>query len=111
MSDRALTDPGPGPPRSRPRRAVIRRRILLVCAGIAAALHTLAVLWTWIAWVPGMRSSWLVWLDLPASLLYGHLMGGSLLARSLLFGGLQWACTGALVAWLVGWVAQRGRPR
>lgn len=105
-----MTEPTPGPPASLPRRAVTRRRIVLVCAVIAAALHTLAVLWTWIAWVPGMRGTWLVWLDLPVSLLYMHLVGGSLLARSLLLGGLQWACTGALVAWLVGWAARRSRP-
>lgn len=102
--------PTTGPPRNRPRRALIRRRILFACAAIAAALHTLAVLWTWLAWMPGVRGTWLVWLDLPISLLYMHLVGGSLLARSLLLGGLQWAFTGALVAWLVGWAARRRRP-
>jgi hypothetical protein len=84
-----------------------RRRIVFTCAALAALLHTCAVAWTWASYGPGVRGSWLVWLDLPVSLLYLHLMGASLLPWSLLAGGLQWATTGGLLAWLVGRLARR----
>jgi len=85
-----------------------RRRIVLTCAALAALLHSFAVAWTWLTHGPGVRGSWLVWLDLPTSLLYLHLVGASLLPWSLLAGGLQWAATGALLAWLVGRLASPG---
>ena len=83
------------------------RRVMLWCAVAAAALHTGAVLWTWAKDTPGVRSGWLVWLDLPISLAYLHVMGDRLLAWSLVAGGLQWAATGALLAAIVGWSARR----
>ncbi|HUO86297.1 MAG TPA: hypothetical protein VM617_02815 [Thermoanaerobaculia bacterium] len=82
-------------------------RVMVWCAVAAASLHTLAVLWTWASGSPGLRSGWLVWLDLPISLAYLHVMGEQLLAWSLFAGGLQWAATGALLACLVGWAARR----
>jgi hypothetical protein len=91
-----------------PSRRQARRRIVLTCAALAAMLHTFAVAWTWLSHGPGVRGSWLVWLDLPTSLLYLHLVGTSLLPWSLLAGGLQWAATGALLAWLVGRLANPG---
>jgi len=93
----------------RPRRRPSLGRIVAACAVIAAALHTLAVLWTWWAWSPGARGSWLVWLDLPVSLAYLDRVGSALLPWSLVAGGLQWAATGALLAWAVGRAAKRRR--
>lgn len=83
------------------------RRVALWCAIAAATLHTLAVAWTWVSGTPGVRSGWLVWLDLPISLAYLHVMGDRLLWWSLVAGGLQWAGSGALLAALVGWSARR----
>jgi hypothetical protein len=117
----ASAEPSPDPAVPRPRAATVpataraldrrqaRRRVVLTCAALAALLHTLAVLWTWSHHGPGVRGSWLVWLDLPVSLLYLHLVGKSLLPWSLLAGGLQWAGTGALVAWWVGRMVSPGR--
>ena len=100
--------------RPRPVKAVRRKvrtaplgRVMLWCAVAAATLHTLAVLWTWAKDAPGVRSGWLVWLDLPISLAYLHVMGDRLLWWSFFAGGLQWAGTGALLAVLVGWSARR----
>ena len=97
------------PAPERPRRRPSLGRIVAACAVIAAALHTLAVLWTWWAWSPGARGSWLVWLDLPVSLAYLDRVGSALLPWSLVAGGLQWAATGALLAWAVGRAAKRRR--
>lgn len=83
------------------------RRVMGWCAVAAATLHTLAVIWTWAKDTPGVRSGWLVWLDLPISLAYLHVMGDRLLVWSLFAGGLQWAVTGALLALIVGWSARR----
>lgn len=88
------------------RRRPIRRRILLACALIAAALHTLAALWLWRGTDPGLRGGALVWIDLPVSLLYLHQVGSRLLRWSLLAGGLWWALIGTVAAWLVGRVAK-----
>jgi hypothetical protein len=65
------------------------------------------VVWTWWSGAPGLRSGWLVWLDLPVSLVYLHVMGERLLWWSFVAGGLQWAVTGALLALVVGWSARR----
>ncbi len=98
----------PGPGHATPREAspaertprLSKTQVATACALIALVLHTLAVLWTWFAWSgnPGSRGWWLVFTDLPVSLLYGHLTHSSLLVWSLLIGGLQWCLTGALVA-------------
>jgi hypothetical protein len=85
-----------------------RRRRALWAAGLAAAFfHTLAVAWIWNAWAVGLRSGWLVWMDLPVSLLYGEAEAGALLAASLLAGGLWWACAGALLSAAVAFVVSR----
>jgi hypothetical protein len=89
-------------------RALSLRRVVAWSAGVAAALHSLAVLWTWWSGPPGLRSGWLVWLDLPVSLAYLHVMGEGLLLWSFFAGGLQWAVTGGLLALLVGWSARTG---
>lgn len=75
---------------------------------IALLLHTLAVLWIWRTWGLGLRGGWLVWMDLPVSLLYLGARGGALLAFSLLLGGLQWAVVGALLSKLIA-VVSSGR--
>lgn len=77
-----------------------------VAAGLALLLHTLAVLWIWTAWQSGLRSGWLVWMDLPASLLYLEARGNALLAASLLLGGLWWATVGALLSAGIGVLAR-----
>ncbi len=94
--------------RPRGRRESSLRRVAAWCAAVAAALHSLAVGWLWWSDAPGLRTTALVWLDLPSSLLYLHLVGRSILPWSLLLGGLQWATTGALLAWLVAWSSRRG---
>lgn len=101
-------------PRPAPVKAVRRkvetaplRRVALWCAIAAATLHTLAVAWTWLSAAPGVGSFWLVWLDLPISLAYLHVMGDRLVLWSLFAGGLQWAASGALLAVIVGWSARR----
>lgn len=65
-------------------------------------LHTLAALWIWATWDPGIRASWLVWIDFPSALAYLGATGPRLLVASLLVGGLQWALLAALVTMLVG---------
>jgi hypothetical protein len=100
------------PPAVAESRHVRGRRVLLGCALVALALHSLAVGWNWYAWraEPGAHG-WMVITDFPVSLLYSHRTGSDLLAWSLLVGGLQWACTGALVAWaawrIAGWRRRR----
>lgn len=85
-----------------------RRRRALWAAGLAAAFfHTLAVAWIWNAWALAQRSLWLVWMDLPVSLLYGEARGGALLVASLLLGGLWWALAGALLSAAVGFLVSR----
>jgi len=90
------------------------RRVLLGCALVAFVLHSLALLWNWWVWSaePGARGWWMVITDLPVSLLYLHHTDGRLFWWSLLLGGVQWAGTGALVAWaawrIAGWRRRRG---
>ena len=87
-------------------------RLLALCAAVAFVLHTLALLWTWFSWraMPGARGGWMVITDLPVSLLYGDSTDGRLLLWSLTLGGLQWAVTGAFVAWAAWRIAAlRGR--
>ena len=107
----AAAEPAPSAPPelARPPRRPSLGRIVAACAVIAAGLHTLAVIWTWWAWSPGARGSWLVWLDLPVSLVYLDRVGSAILPWSLVAGGLQWAATGALLAWAVGRAAKRRR--
>lgn len=117
----APAGPAPGPPVEEPGtrpaptppRPLSLRRLLVACAAVAALLHAAAVLWLWFSWRanPGWRSSVLIYLDLPVSLVYLHLRNELLLLWSLLLGGIQWAASGALVAWVVGWLTVRGRRR
>jgi hypothetical protein len=66
------------------------------------AIHTLAVLWIWQTWDAFGASNLLIWMSLPASLAYLEASGTSLLGLALLFGGLEWALLGGLVAWWIG---------
>ncbi len=77
------------------------RRAVRWTAAIAWVFHTLAVLWIWKSWGLGLRGGWLVWMDLPVSLLYLGARDGWLLALSLALGGLQWAAVGALLSKLI----------
>lgn len=107
VAGRSSAPPAASAPRRR--RLAPLGRVVAICAVVAAALHTFAVAWTWWSWGPGARATWLVWLDLPVSLLYLHVVGDWLLPWSLVAGGLQWAATGGLLAWIVGRAAVR-RP-
>lgn len=73
----------------------------------AVFLHTVAVLSIWASWGPGVRSGWLLWMDLPVSLLFAEARGGAVLAWSLALGGLWWGVLGALLSALVGVLAGR----
>lgn len=95
-----------GGPSRRPSR---RRSALKRAAFGAAVLHTLAVLWFWATWEVGLRSGWLVWMDLPVSLLYVGARGKALLLASLILGGLWWATLGALLSAAVAVVVGRRR--
>lgn len=66
------------------------------------AIHSLAVLWIWRTWDAFGASNLLLWMSLPASLAYLGASGTSLLGLSLVFGGLEWALLGGLVAWGLG---------
>lgn len=96
-----------GPPRRPSRPPFLRNRALRRAALGAAVLHTLAVLWIWSTWEVGLRSGWLVWMDLPVSLLFVEARGLALLAASLVLGGLWWACVGALLSAAVALVVGR----
>lgn len=87
--------------RRRPRRAV-----WWAAAG-AALFHTGAVVWVWRSWSVGLRGGWLVWMDLPVSLLFLEARDGWLLAFSLVLGGMQWAVVGGLLSALLGAFARR----
>lgn len=65
-------------------------------------IHTLAALWVWQTWDAFGASNLLIWMSLPASLAFLSASGSALLGFALLFGGLEWALLGALVAWWVG---------
>lgn len=78
------------------------RRSARIEMTLAVVFHTLCVLWIWRSWGAGLRGGWLLWIDLPISLLYGTMPGSWLLAASLVLGGLQWALIGWLLWRLVG---------
>lgn len=80
---------------------------MVVTAVGAVVLHTAAALSIWASWDPGIRSGWLVWMDLPVSLLFAGARGGAVLAWSLVLGGLWWGVAGALLSALVGALAGR----
>lgn len=82
------------------------RRAVFWTAVCALLFHTLAVLWIWKSWGLGLRGGWLVWMDLPVSLLYLGARDGWLLALSLVLGGLQWALAGALLSKLIASLAR-----
>lgn len=96
--------------RRAPSRPPVKRSGALRRAALGAAiLHTLAVLWFWATWEVGLRSGWLVWMDLPVSLLYVGARGKALLLASLVLGGLWWATLGALLSAAVAVVVGRRR--
>ena len=66
------------------------------------AIHSLAVVWIWQTWDAFGASNLLLWMSLPASLAFLGASGNALLGLSLLFGGMDWALLGGLVAWWVG---------
>jgi hypothetical protein len=78
------------------------RRSARIEMTLAVVFHTLCVLWIWRSWGAGLRGGWLLWIDLPVSLLYLSVPGSWLLAASLVLGGLQWAGIGWLLWRLVG---------
>ena len=86
-------------------RARVRRPKRTV-AVLAFVIHSLAVAWIWGTWESGLRSGWLVWMDLPVSLLYFEAKGRALLAASLVLGGGWWAALGAALTAGVGLVAR-----
>ncbi len=72
------------------------------------AIHTLAALWVWQSWGAFGASNLLLWMSFPASLAYLGASGWLLLGLALVFGGLEWALLGALVAWWIGRSLRRG---
>jgi hypothetical protein len=78
------------------RRAVRHAAVATFC------LHAVVALLAWATWSRFGRGNLFVWMDFPASLAFLQLTGGSLLAASLLLGGLQWAALGALLTYLLG---------
>lgn len=69
-------------------------------------LHTLAVASLWKGWSPGSRSAWLVYMDLPLSLLWADLPGREVLWASLLAGGLWWGLLTLFLVYITGrWIA------
>ncbi len=72
-------------------------------------LHSLAVLWLWIRWDPGFRGTWLVWVDLPWSLLWVQLTGWKLIALSLTLGGGWWAMLSVGLNLVVGRLTARSK--
>jgi hypothetical protein len=84
------------------------RRVFLV----ALIAHSAFALWGWASAQPGWRSTKLVWIDLPVSLLYLHAKDRAVLAGSLFLGGLQWGLLAAGATLALGHLAERRRgPR
>ncbi len=65
------------------------------------AIHTSAALWVWQSWGAFGASNLLLWMSFPASLGYLGASGRLLLGLALVFGGLEWALLGGLVAWWI----------
>jgi len=65
-------------------------------------LHTVAALLAWRSYGTLGRGGVIIWADLPLSLAYLQLTGRSLLAASLVAGGLQWGVIGALLTYWLG---------
>lgn len=74
---------------------------------LAFLLHTLAVLWVWVRWESGVRGGWVVWMDLPVSLVFYQAQDSLFLLASLVLGGLWWAGLGGALSWLVGFGVRR----
>ena len=72
-------------------------------------VHTAAVLWIWLRWGPGLRGTWLVWIDLPWSLIFVQLSGVWLLVLSLFVGGAWWATLTAGLTYAIGRLTSRRR--
>ena len=82
-------------------------RAIRLAAWLGVSLHTVGVLWIWLDWPAGLGASWVVWMDLPASLLYLGARDGWFLGLSLVVGGCQWALWGALVSAGLGRLARQ----
>jgi hypothetical protein len=78
------------------------RRAVLAAAILGAVLHSLTVLSVWQSWDYFGRANVLTLMDFPVSLAFLDLDGGSMLAWSLVAGGLQWAAIAALLTIWVG---------
>jgi hypothetical protein len=74
-------------------------------------LHTLAVLWIWYRWGLPLRDTWVLWIDLPWSLLWVHVAGGRLLWLSLVAGGLWWALVSLALTLAIGRITASGARR
>ncbi len=79
--------------------------------GAGFLLHALAALWIWIRWDPGLRGAWLVWVDLPWSLLWVQAAGWKLLALSLVLGGCWWAVLSAGLTFAIGRLTTSSRSK
>jgi hypothetical protein len=78
------------------------RRAVRHTAVLAFCLHAAIALLAWSTWGRFGRGNILAWMDFPTSLAFVQKTGGTLLAASLLLGGLQWAALGALLTYLLG---------
>ena len=85
-----------------------KRRVWGSCL-VGFFLHAVAVSSIWQTWPPGTRSAWLVYMDLPFSLLWSHLPGTRVLWASLVGGGLWWGLVTALLGWWIGRVVASSR--
>lgn len=83
------------------------RRIIAGSLAAGFLLHTAAALLVWARWSQGTRGVYLVWMDLPLSLLWAGEAGRALLAWSLTVGGAWWAVVTALLAFGVGRFSRR----
>jgi hypothetical protein len=101
-----MRETGDGPAeqhRQRQRRSA--RRVFVV----ALFAHSAFALWAWGSGEPGWRSTKLVWMDLPVSLLYLHAQDRAVLLGSLVLGGLQWGLLAAGATLALGYLAERRR--
>ena len=83
------------------------RRAVLAAVIIGVILHTATALWVWGEWGYFGRANFLVWMDFPVSLVFLELEGDSMLAWSLIAGGLQWAAIAGLLTLWVGSTTHR----
>ena len=89
------------------RRRRSARRVFLV----ALLAHSLLALWAWSSGQPGWRSTQLIWIDFPISLLFLHGQDRWVLLGSLVLGGLQWGFLAAGATLALGSLAERRRAK